>query len=366
MIRCAFAFLLIVGKSSDRLDRLVVTTDEVEKPSYGVYEVKDRDYFTNSEFIDTSIFSETKTTKQGTYYMPYCSDHLDSNEIARKITKGLTDITHQAHLGFVPDTEKENNCLNSLFSISNLELDQNMIDLSKCEKKVRRTCTSRTILNLAFTGIIAVDGPYKAFAPQKADQPIVVADDQPMDMSLLVLDGEMFGRIRTKYEEIALAWYQGHLQLFKQDLKTDNWTPVTLIGSEIWTGSLITNHILKLYPNTKLGWTEFYKKKEAIIQAYKSPMNRRRSRSDKYYNKIYDFINSFDRRKDRLLYNYPFLDLEYSLYLSDSHEQPVYFFGTKLKALSLIFTMGEKLYHKRLSIFMATGKTGSPDKRGIT
>ncbi|EPQ67896.1 BgtE-5756 [Blumeria graminis f. sp. tritici] len=123
MIRCAVAFLLIAGESSNRLDRLVVTTDEVDKPSYGVYEVKDRDHFPHSEFIDAPMLMKTKITRQGTYYMPYCSDYLQSVEIARFITKGLTEITQLAHLGLTHDTRMEKKCLTYLSSIYRPELE---------------------------------------------------------------------------------------------------------------------------------------------------------------------------------------------------------------------------------------------------
>ncbi|CCU82324.1 CSEP0452 putative effector protein [Blumeria hordei DH14] len=358
MIRCAVAFLLITGQSSDRLDRLVVTTDDVEQQSYGVYEVKNRDYITNSESIDASIFTETKIAHQGTFYMPYCSDHLDSKEIALKITIHLRDRTHRAHVGLVRDEKMENNCLQSLSSISNLGMGQTPINLSKCEKNMKKMCTSRTIMNLAFKGIIAVDGPYKAFAPRMADQPIVVTDDQPMDMSSLVLNGEMFARIRTEHEQIALAWYQGHLQLFKQNLRTNEWTPVTRIGSEMETGSLITNHILKALPDSKIPWTEFYKQKEHIVQAYKLPMRRKKSRRNYYHREIHDFFNSNEALDTDLLYNYPFIGFQFSRYDSESREFIRYPSDKNLQILRHVLTWSRKVCNQQLTPFRVTGTTG--------
>ncbi|SZF06320.1 unnamed protein product [Blumeria hordei] len=358
MIRCAVAFLLAESLISDRPNRLVVTTDEVEKPSYGVYEVKDLDYFTNPKFIDASMFIKPSFAWHATYFMPYCSDHLDSNEIGRKITKGLRDITHQAHVGLVRDAKMENNCLQSLSSISNLELGQSFINLSKCEKNVKKMCTSRTIMNLAFKGIIAVDGPYKAFAPRMADQPIVVTDDQPMDMSSLVLNGEMFARIRTEHEQIALAWYQGHLQLFKQNLRTNEWTPVTRIESEMETGSLITNHILKALPDSKIPWTEFYKEKEHIVQAYKLPMRRKKSRRNYYHREIHDFFNSNEALDTDLLYNYPFIGFQFSRYDSESREFIRYPSDKNLQILRHVLTWSQKVCNQKLTPFRVTGTTG--------
>ncbi|SZF06319.1 unnamed protein product [Blumeria hordei] len=358
MIRCAVAFLLIAGNSSDRLDRLVVTTDDAEKPSYGVYEVNDRDYFTNSEFIDASIFIETKITRQGTNFMPYCSDHFDSNEIAQKITKGLMDITHQAQVGLVRDTKTENDCLNSLSSISNIGMGQNSINLSNCDKNVRNVCTSRTIMNLAFMGIIAVDGPYRAFAPGMADQPIMVTQDQPMDMSSLVRKGEMFARIRTEHEQIALAWYQGHLQLFKQNLETREWTPVTRIGSEMETGSLITNHILKALPDSKNRWTEFYSRKEHIVKTYKRPMLRMNTKHDYYDGEIHEFFTSNEQLDINLLHNYPFLDFEYNPYTSDFDEYTRCSLDKNLHTLRHLFRWSQKVCNQKLTPFRVRGTTG--------
>ncbi|CAD6500692.1 BgTH12-06400 [Blumeria graminis f. sp. triticale] len=250
MIRCAVAFLLISGRRWNRLDRLVVTTDEVDKPSYGVYEVKSRDHFPHPKSIDEFMLSRTEITEKGTYYMPYCSDHFDSSEIAGIITKGLTDITHRAHVNLTHDPKMERSCLKSLASISNPKLEQNVIDISK--------------------GIIAVDGPYKAFVPRIADQTIVVTHDQPMDMKSLVLNGEIFARSSTGLEQNALAWYQGHLHLFKQNMETNQWSPVTLVGSEVRNGSLITEHILGVLPDLTWPW-------RAIDRAQKADIGRQSS-----------------------------------------------------------------------------------------
>ncbi|CAD6500687.1 BgTH12-06395 [Blumeria graminis f. sp. triticale] len=346
MIRCAVAFLLIAGESSNRLDRLVVTTDEVDKPSYGVYEVKDRDHFPHSEFIDAPMLIKTKITRQGTYYMPYCSDYLQSVEIARFITKGLTEITQLAHLGLTHDTRMEKKCLTYLSSIYRPELE--------------------IILDLAFKGIIAVDGPYKAFAPQMADQPIVVTHDQPMEMRSLVLNGEMFARSGTELEQNALAWYHGHLHLFKQNLKTSEWTPVTQIGSEVENGSLITNHILEALPNSKRSWTEFYEMKKDIIEAYEPPNSKGNTRYDIYSKEIYNFLNSIEIHDINLLHNYPFLDFEYSRYLSDIYKNSPYYLGKKLRTLRHLLTWSRKVYHQRLISFRVMGTTGPFEEKKTT
>ncbi|CCU82335.1 CSEP0455 putative effector protein [Blumeria hordei DH14] len=348
MIWCATAFLLITGKSSNGLNRLVVTTDELDKPSYGVYEVKSRSHFPHSEYIDQFMLSKTQIFEKGTYYMSYCSDYLRSAEIASLITEGLTDITQHAHIGLTHDKKEESNCLNYLSSISNLNPDQNVIDLSKCEKKVRRTCTSRTILNLAFTGIIAVDGPYKAFAPQKADQPIVVTQDQPLDMSSLFLNGEIFARSATELEQNALAWYQGHLHLFKQNLRTNEWTPVTLIGSEVKTGSLITNHILKAFPDSELRWMEFYRKKDDVIKAYKPPIRGRNSRYDHDYRQIYDFLNSRERYEDKFVFKYPFFDSNNLKHVYTYEELWRFYFDNGFRILRQLLIYSKNLSHQKL------------------
>ncbi|CCU82340.1 CSEP0458 putative effector protein [Blumeria hordei DH14] len=286
MLRCAIAFLLVAGRGSNRLDRLVVTTDEVNKPSYSVYEVESRDRFPHPEFIDKLILAKSHIIWHGTYYMPYCSDRLRSSKIASLITKGLTDITHRAHIGFTDSQKAEKSCLKSLPTINNLESGPNVIDVSKCEKKVRRVCTSRIILNLAFQGIVAVDERLGAFAPRNADQPIVVAVNQAIDISSLILNGEMFLRNSTEREQNALAWYQGHLHLFKKDLETNKWSPVTLVGSEGKNGSLITDHVLKVLPDSLLGWEKFYDVKLRRLEYYLATRHRGISR---YPGRYWDF-----------------------------------------------------------------------------
>ncbi|CCU82331.1 putative effector protein [Blumeria hordei DH14] len=185
-------------------------------------------------------------------------------------------------------------------------------------------------------------------------------------MSSLFLNGEIFAKSATELEQNALAWYQGHLHLFKQNLRTNEWTPVTLIGSEVKTGSLITNHILEALPDSKLRWTEFYKMKEDIIWPY-NPWNFRKStRYDVNSQEIKNFLYSSERYEDKFILNYPFFDSNYRRRVLRFHESLRIYFGKDLRTLRRRLTPSKKLSHQKLMPSPVTGTMSPFEEKVIT
>ncbi|CCU82398.1 putative effector protein [Blumeria hordei DH14] len=191
--------------------------------------------------------------------MSYCSDSLQSHAIVDIITSGMTEITARAHLHWNENLEAETECYRSLTFVNYPELKIHVNKMSKFPSRVKSKCTNQVILNLAFSGIIAVDGDYRKYAPSKADQPVVVTMDQPMKLRSLLLNGELIKGTKTAFGQEALAWYQGHLHLFKRNRNGNAWLPVTTIGHENYIGWLISKFIDANFPEIYKSWKDYYR-----------------------------------------------------------------------------------------------------------
>ncbi|SZF02867.1 unnamed protein product [Blumeria hordei] len=259
-MQCAIAFLLLSEKDPDNMDRLIITHSETNETSYGVYELTTGRNFPDPTLINQSGVIWNPTIKYGTNIMSYCSDSLQSHEIVDIITSEMTDITSRAHLHWNENSIAERDCLKLLNFVNGRE--ENIYDnkMSKFPSRVKSKCTNQVILNLAFSGIIAVDGEYRKYAPPKADQPVVVTLDKPMQLRSLLLNGELIKGTKTAFGQEALAWYQGHLHLFKRNKNRDAWLPVTTIGHENNNGWLIVNFITANFPEITISWNEYYEK----------------------------------------------------------------------------------------------------------
>ncbi|CCU76069.1 putative effector protein [Blumeria hordei DH14] len=266
-MKCAIAFLLLSAKDPENMDRLVVTQFETNESSYGVYELTTSRSFPDPTLIDRRDVILESEMKHGTHIMSYCSDTLQSHEIVDKITSGMTDITSRAHLHWNENFNAERDCLESLKSVINPEENNNVNTMSKFPSRIKSKCTNQVILNLAFSGIIAVDGVYRKYAPPKADQPVVVTLDKPMELRSLLLNGALIKATKTVFGQEALAWYQGHLHLFKRNRKSHAWLPVTTIGHENNNGWLIAKFIEANFPEIINSWKYYYDNKAKYHEA---------------------------------------------------------------------------------------------------
>ncbi|CCU76079.1 putative effector protein [Blumeria hordei DH14] len=303
-MKCVIAFLLLSAKDPENIDRMIVTHFETNAPSYGVYELTNGRNFPHPTIINQPGVIWNPAIENGTNIMSYCSNSLQSHEIVDKITSGMTDITSRAHLHWNENHGAEMDCCRSLIFVNNLEekIDDNI--MSKFSPKMKSKCTNQVILNLAFSGIIAVDGEYRKYAPPKADQPVVVTLDQPMELRSLLLNGELIKGKETVFGQEALAWYQGHLHLFKRNIRRDAWLPVTTIGYESDNGWLIYNFINVNFPEIFNSWKDYYKN----CAEYKIILRKlsRHERRKRHRNNLYWGDKSFGRKYAS---RHPFNDL---------------------------------------------------------
>ncbi|VDB93117.1 BgtA-20524 [Blumeria graminis f. sp. tritici] len=257
-MHCAIAFLMYMANSPLQMDRLVVTTEQRDVASYHVYDYHSHGEFPNQKKIDQFIKTPKRLREPGTYFMSYCSNLFTSHQIAYIITQKLKNITKKAHIAFSYSRNAEKECLKYLPIKSHKNVNAWRKIKSKLMLKVKRKCPNDMIVSLAYQGIFAVDGKYKEFFPPDKKQPDILTINGSMQMKSLVANGEFFLGQMTVFGQEALAWYQGHLHLFKRNSKTAAWFPVTVIGSESNNGWIITNFILREYPGILPNWEEFY------------------------------------------------------------------------------------------------------------
>ncbi|SZE99650.1 unnamed protein product [Blumeria hordei] len=63
-------------------------------------------------------------------------------------------------------------------------------------------------------------------------------------MANMVQDSQFFNVVSKEDSTYALAWYHGHIQLFKRLRGSDEWFPKTSIRNELKNGEIITNFLL--------------------------------------------------------------------------------------------------------------------------
>ncbi|CCU76078.1 putative effector protein [Blumeria hordei DH14] len=298
-MKCVIAFLLLSAEDPENKDRLIVTHSETNQPSYGVYELTNRRNFPDPTLINQSGVIWNPTIKHGTNIMSYCSDSLQSHAIVDIITSGMTDITSRAHLHWKENSIAERDCLKLLNFVNGREENIDDNKMSKFPSKMKSKCTNQVILNLAFSGIIAVDGDYRKYAPPKADQPVIVTMDKPMELRSLLLNGELIKGTKTTFGLEALAWYQGHLHLFKRNRNGNAWLPVTTIGQENYNGWLISKFINANFPEIFNSWKDYYRNC-FIYEGILGKLSRRERRKSHYT--YFEWIDTqsgspYDRRR---------------------------------------------------------------------
>ncbi|CCU83256.1 putative effector protein [Blumeria hordei DH14] len=114
-----------------------------------------------------------------------------------------------------------------------------------------------------------------------------------MKLSSLLLNGELIEGKKTAFGQEALAWYQGHLHLFKRNGKRNAWMPVTTIGHENNNGWLITNFINATFPEIFNDWKDYYeynKKYEDALKGISRREERRLQQNAKKYKRAINTV----------------------------------------------------------------------------
>ncbi|SZF04061.1 unnamed protein product [Blumeria hordei] len=241
-ITCVLAFLVTIQDHSLFRNRMVLVGNE-EVANYGIYKMLPEQRFPkpNSSSI---LMAQYRESQEYTMITSYCSPFLDMNSIINDITSGLMKMTEPADLDFEGNNVVYNYCL---YRIRNgFHLFSKVPTLSMAQFTARNKCPASIIARLASESYLRVTGKYKCFAPYESNAETIMIADSPVDLSEEIWKSEMFIGEFKGGRLLALAWYQGHLHIFrKKKYKLYQWYLVTKVGNEMNNGKLIYDFIFQ-------------------------------------------------------------------------------------------------------------------------
>ncbi|CAD6504222.1 BgTH12-05956 [Blumeria graminis f. sp. triticale] len=237
-MHCALAILLATGEKSLYTDRLVITNDATSNSHYGVYSPRGKGFPEPS--ADSAIFMTKSNVKiNGTHVKAYCSLSIPGHEIAEKMANGLTNITKHAHRNFGTTPQAEEECMNSIKSLSKRLFFTNPVSMKSAKES--DSCSPALITSLAYQdkfkvrqGSVVLNFPF-------IKRTISVVPDDDIPMENVVYGGSYFeGNVSSPKQ--VLAWYLGHPHIFTRD-EADEWQAITNVGKESENGAIITKFL---------------------------------------------------------------------------------------------------------------------------
>ncbi|VDB89333.1 Bgt-20264 [Blumeria graminis f. sp. tritici] len=300
-MRCILAFLLIPQEGLENTKRLALLSDEYIGSYYDVFIPEANENFPDVESSTGIEMTKVEITGPGTYPRAYCSNELPKKSMIKEVTRNLKSAYEHSHLGLGNADEAARRCLEVLktLSVSGRESSDmgvstteytplNTIDPSyqstsnaRKPKKIRqrlfgtsshkleqlpkilhseiremKNCPDLGLISLAYQKKIKATGLGVHFAPENSHAEFEVKFDDTVDLNSIVFPGQLFAQNNYHYQSFVLAWYMGHLHVFKKNTPKSLWWPETLIGLEKGNGEKIIDFICKHYkvlqPLTKI------------------------------------------------------------------------------------------------------------------
>ncbi|CCU75920.1 CSEP0335 putative effector protein [Blumeria hordei DH14] len=246
--KCVFAFLLAVPGRIFNSKRLVMVTNGNEQ-SYSVYENPWYRRFPDprNQFITTV---QNNGRSKNTLLTYYCSEKLTPEEIVREVALGLPRIFYSSELGFRKNIASYKKCWEFIKDT----LDKPGPDARSIQQiameylEGQKRCTAEQVASLASEGYVHVGGENSCIAPfENYNTPLIETNDEfQLDRNLW--KGEAYlGKKKVGKKTMALAWFQGHLHLFRIDENSSSWHLVTNVGQEASNGKVIHDFIKSEY-----------------------------------------------------------------------------------------------------------------------
>ncbi|CCU83018.1 unnamed protein product [Blumeria hordei] len=236
-LQCAYAVLLFTAGQAPTMDRLVITSYGADA-HYGVYAPLPTGHFPVPDDASGIYMTKSVVKGPGTYNTNYCSKDLDSATLVQRLIAGLTPLPDSNHYFFGTSPEELETCEEAIPEPE----DPNAAPLAMSQVMQTPACTARALAGLARAGRISIVGPHDAFAPSASAAPRTLRADTPVPMVDLISANHAFRRWDTNRVR-ALAWYQGHLQLFANCPNQDVWYLYQGIGNETRGADLISKFL---------------------------------------------------------------------------------------------------------------------------
>ncbi|CCU75524.1 hypothetical protein BGHDH14_bgh04317 [Blumeria hordei DH14] len=268
-MRCLYAFLLIPREGLENTKRLAIMSDDYIGRYYNVFKPEANENFPVVESSTGIKMTEGEITGPGTYPRAYCSINLSKKLLIQEVTRNLKNADMAAErclkvLGTLSREEKKDspkifasNDGSPEISHSNSNSRHQTSDNAKSRgrywqrltgtsspqpeeppkillSKIRETkdCPDLGLISLAYQKKIKATGLGVHFAPEHPITEYGVEFDTEVDINDIVFSGQMFTQIKYQDKFYALAWYMGHLHIFKRNNQNSPWWPETFIGLE--------------------------------------------------------------------------------------------------------------------------------------
>ncbi|CCU79603.1 unnamed protein product [Blumeria hordei] len=270
-ITCVLAFLLTILDSDNPRSRLVLVGDEVNN-NYRTYHMPQNHYFpkTNDKNI---LMAPHKISEKDTLVTSYCSRNYNMISIMNGISHGLTEMTHQSSLELIKKADIYRVCHEKikLWWITSMdsELDSNPF-ISMNSIYYLTKCTASQIMRLASEGHVQVHGEFRCFVPYTYEDKPIIHAEKHIKMDREIWKGQaFFGMYETRHQ-YALAWFHGHLHVFKRARGFDSiWYLDTTLDNVRRNGIKIYDFMLRNYNPFENFTLMLEKHKETIFE--KSP-----------------------------------------------------------------------------------------------
>ncbi|CCU75529.1 putative effector protein [Blumeria hordei DH14] len=287
-MRCLYAFLLIPRQGLESTKRLAIISTGLFDSYYDVFKLE-----ANQNFPVVESSTRIKTTKiytigSGTYPRAYCTNDLSWNNPIKHVTNGRKSASDNTHTGLGGVDEAAEKCLNVLKNLwdeakessqqyvspagytqlsssasshhtpriagkSEMESHGCIRMSSHCQNKPPKIllskirgvngCTDSGIISLAYQKKIKATGLYRYFAPEHSKAEYEVDFDEEVDIFNIVFPGQIFAQFIHEQKYFTIAWYMGHLHVFKKDNASAKFWPDTIMGSENINGDKIVRLI---------------------------------------------------------------------------------------------------------------------------
>ncbi|VDB89335.1 Bgt-20264-2 [Blumeria graminis f. sp. tritici] len=300
-MRCLFAFLLIPQEGLENTKRLAILSNELFGSYYDVFIPEANENFPVVKFSTGIKMTKVEITGPGTYPRAYCTEKLSLKSLIKEVTRNLKSAYEHSHLGLGNADEAARRCLEVLKTLSVSARESSDMGVSTTEytplntidpsyqstsnarkpKKIRqrlfgtsshkleqlpkilhseiremKNCPDLGLISLAYQKKIKATGLGVHFAPENSHAEFEVEFDDTVDINGIIFSGQSFPQNICHHQNYVLAWYMGHLHIFKKNTPNSQWWPETFIGLEKGNGNKITHFISENYkevqPLTKI------------------------------------------------------------------------------------------------------------------
>ncbi|CAD6501906.1 BgTH12-02151 [Blumeria graminis f. sp. triticale] len=267
-ITCVLAFLLTILDSENPRSRLVLVGNEITH-NYRTYNIPQNQYFPKPK--DKSILmAPHKISEKDTLLTSYCSRNFNMISIMNDIASGLTEMTHPSSLELIKKADIYTDCLEKIRSWWDDSIASELDPIPFISMKsiyYLTKCTASQIMRLASERFVQVHGEFRCFVPYTYEDKPIINAEKHIKLEVEVWKRQAFYGMYEMRHQYALAWFHGHLHVFKRARGIDHvWYLETTLDDVKGNGIKIYDFMLKNYSAFENFTLMLEKRREKIFQ----------------------------------------------------------------------------------------------------